>query len=79
MSTPEYFVDGIKKSYHNQGVVRLEFVSLGEEDSKPLLEPNLKLVTGLVGFLRMYQTLTETVDKLKEQGIIKEKETEEKE
>ena len=77
MRIPEYFVDGIAKSYHNQGVVRLEFASLREEDAKPVLEHNLKIVTGVAGFLRMYQTLTETVDKLKEQGIIKEKEDKE--
>lgn len=70
---PEYYVDGIAKSYQHNGTLRLEFFAVTDKEQKIEPELNLKLLTSISGFLRMVQVVNDTFNKMKEQGIVPEK------
>ena len=75
---PVYYVDGIAKSYQNEGTIRMEFFTIEEENSKMSPRTNVKLLTSVSGFLRTFQVMSDTVKKMEEQGVIKKKEDSDK-
>lgn len=74
---PEYYVDGITKGYQHDGTLRFEFFAATEKETKIQPEPNLKLLTSVAGFLRIYQVMTDTLNKMEEQGVVTKRNPEE--
>jgi len=65
----EHFVDGVKHIGLIGGVVRVEFAHLiSGAGSDPILEPNVRLVSSLEGFVSTYQTMQRMVERLAAQG-----------
>ena len=74
----EVFVDGPGQVSLSRGVVRMDFVTVeghpveGQGDADVAVKPVQRLIMTTEGMLRTYSSLKRVVDRLLEEGVIKE-------
>jgi hypothetical protein len=71
----EIFVDGVHNLEFGRGVVRLDLGSLSAErvdkNGTPELEPRLRLLMTLEGFLELNAAMTEMLDRFVDAGMLR--------
>lgn len=79
----EIYIDGFQKLNFSGGVIRANLVRLETEDvdttkknPNPKIETVQRVVMSLNGFLMTVNAMNDLVNKMKEAGIIQERETE---
>jgi hypothetical protein len=75
MTTSNQYVDGIGNIQLAEGVVRMDLMmidELGSEQAKA--HKSGVLVMSLPAFMRTYQQMTQVVEKMVEQGVLKRQE-----
>lgn len=72
----EIFVDGVHNLEFGRGVVRLDLGSLSAErvdkNGTPELEPRLRLLMTLEGFLELNAAMTEMLDRFVSAGLLRQ-------
>ena len=75
----EFFADGIGEITLSGGMVRLDLVSLvgtqNNENDKPRLEPNRRIIMPPDGFLRSFSAMENLVKQLVDAGVVKQRES----
>ncbi len=70
----EIFVDGVHNLEFGRGVVRLDLGSLSAEkagkDGTPKLEPRVRLLMTLEGFLELNEAMTQMLDRFVSAGLL---------
>ena len=71
----EIFVDGIGKLHFINGLVRYDMIVLkpNEDDENPSIKKKLEIIMPTNGFLNMFSTMQEMINKLTEAGVLQKK------
>ena len=70
------FVDGMDNVVMTEGVMRFDLMtmlSLEEEGKPPLMTEALSVATSVPGFIRIYDQLTQIMQRLESQGVIQKR------
>ena len=72
----EIFADGIGQIHFAGGMVRFDFVTLQpqEEGQAPLPESGMRIIMPPQGFLAVFNSMQQLIDKLVEAGVLKKNE-----